>query len=66
MSFWLYWNFGSCNYGDHSCGIERFDTEKQLDKKLEELRAVDGGESGHPEYVLIKGDQLKKPNRKQL
>lgn len=35
--YFLYYNGGSCNDGDHSCGFETFDTLKEAEDRQKEV-----------------------------
>ncbi len=41
MSFFVYWNHGGCNYGDHEYGFEKFATLELARKKVAEVLAED-------------------------
>lgn len=35
--FWVYWDIGSCEKGNHSVGIDCFDTVEEAVKKRDQL-----------------------------
>lgn len=38
MAFFVYWDKGCCNDGDHSTGLEEFDTAKEALEKIKEIK----------------------------
>ncbi len=52
MKFWVYYSRGGCNYGDHSWGLEVFETEWEARAFVEEEKRSDEGLS----WTIIRGE----------
>ena len=52
--FYLYYQFGACNEGDHSCGLECFDTVEEAMARLAEIREREYD----AEIVVLEGRRL--------
>lgn len=53
--FYVHYESGSCNYGDHSTGLEPFATQEEADKFINELYAKHGDDVT---VSMIKGEML--------
>jgi hypothetical protein len=38
MSYFVYYNGGSCSMGNHVCGLEEFDTLAKAEARIKELK----------------------------
>lgn len=57
--FHVYYNFGSCNYGDHGCGLESFATlEEALARAGELARLALVCECEDSQPVIIEGREV--------
>lgn len=57
MKYYLYYNTGGCNYGDHYCKLEEFDDLAAVADRIEELRKY---ELSDDEYSVIHGVDMTK------
>lgn len=54
MKYFLYFDTGSCNYGDHKTGLEQFDTLEQA-----QLREAEITQRDSDAYTqIIKGEMV--------
>ncbi len=58
MKYWLYYNIGACNDGDHDYGLESFQTLVEVQDRIIELKKRDymGGY-----YTIIRGEEVPWP-----
>jgi len=53
--YFVYYNSGSCNMGDHQCDLEQFDTLAEAEQRIKELR-----KTGYDDDIrLVPGDYVK-------
>ncbi len=38
MRWFVYWNLGSCNQGDHDCDLQEFSSLAEAEDKVKELK----------------------------
>lgn len=53
--FFLVWDFGGCNGGDHCNGIEEFKTKEQAATKKKQLQERDPFSAEDGCFLLIEG-----------
>ncbi len=52
--YFVFYDFGSCNYGDHQTGLEPFSTEEAARTRIAQLKK----EQYDPTISLIRGEML--------
>lgn len=56
MPFFVYWDKGSCNDGDHDTGLEEFDSAKAALERIKEIKSFNFAFNGY--VTLIEGDTV--------
>ncbi len=54
VKYYLWYNYGGCNTGDHSTGVEEFSTLAAAHVRVEELKGLDCDVS----YVIYLGNKV--------
>ncbi len=54
--FYVYYNYGSCNEGDHDCGLVQFATLIQAIDFIREKKDSSGYDG---QFTLVKGEEIR-------
>jgi hypothetical protein len=56
--FYVYWNAGSCNYGDHRCGLQDHETLEQAKAHVEKLKSEQYWDDKTDDVTIIQGREV--------